>query len=125
VSAFDEAGASAASPVLVVEDDPGVREFVVSVLVRQGYRVVAAASGEEAVQLLDGERAQLAVLDVGLPGMDGFAVAEQLAPGVPVIIVTGDPVGAYARMQGRVEHFQVLPKPLAVELLEHAVDSAV
>jgi DNA-binding response OmpR family regulator len=125
VSAFDEAGASAASPVLVVEDDPGVREFVVSVLVRQGYRVVAAASGEEAAKLLDGERAQLAVLDVGLPGMDGFAVAEQLAPGVPVIIVTGDPVGAYARMQGRVEHFQVLPKPLAVELLEHAVDSAV
>jgi DNA-binding response OmpR family regulator len=125
VSAFDEAGASAASPVLVVEDDPGVREFVVAVLVRQGYRVVAAASGEEAAKLLDGERAQLAVLDVGLPGMDGFAVAEQLAPGVPVIIVTGDPVGAYARMQGRVEHFQVLPKPLAVELLEHAVDSAV
>jgi DNA-binding response OmpR family regulator len=125
VSAFDEAGANAASPVLVVEDDPGVREFVVSVLVRQGYRVVAAASGEEAAELLDGERAQLAVLDVGLPGMDGFAVAEQLAPDVPVIIVTGDPVGAYARMQGRVEHFQVLPKPLAVELLEHAVDSAV
>jgi DNA-binding response OmpR family regulator len=125
VSAFDEAGASAASPVLVVEDDPGVREFVVSVLVRQGYRVVAAASGEEAAKLLDGERAQLAVLDVGLPGMDGFAVAEQLAPGVPVIIVTGDPVGAYARMQGRVEHFQVLPKPVAAELLEHAVDAAV
>lgn len=125
MSLFDEVDAGVASPVLVVEDDPGVREFVVSVLVRQGYRVVAAASGEEAAELLGGERAQLAVLDVGLPGMDGFAVAEQLAPGVPVIIVTGDPVGAYARMQGRVEHFQVLPKPLAVELLEHAVDAAV
>jgi DNA-binding response OmpR family regulator len=95
------------------------------VLARQGYRVVAAASGEEAAELLHGERAGLAVLDVGLPGMDGFAVAEQLAPDVPVIIVTGDPVGAYARMQGRVEHFQVLPKPLDVELLEHAVASAV
>ncbi len=109
----------------MVEDDPGVREFVVSVLARQGYRVVAAASGEEAAELLHGERAGLAVLDVGLPGMDGFAVAEQLAPDVPVIIVTGDPVGAYARMQGRVEHFQVLSKPLDVELLEHAVASAV
>jgi DNA-binding response OmpR family regulator len=125
VSLIDQARASLERPVLVVEDDPGVREFVVSVLVRQGYRVVAAASGEEAAELLDGERAQLAVLDVGLPGMDGFAVAEQLAPDVPVIIVTGDPVGAYARMQGRVEHFQVLPKPLAAELLEHAVDTAV
>ena len=108
----------------MVEDDPAIREFVVSVLARQGHRVVAAASGEEAAELLHGERAGLAVLDVG-PGMDGFAVAEQLAPDVPVIIVTGDPVGAYARMQGRVEHFQVLPKPLDVELLEHAVASAV
>lgn len=113
------------NPVLVVEDDAGVREFLVSVLVQQGYRVIAAASGEEAVELLDGERAQLAVLDIGLPGMDGFAVAERLAPGVPVIIVTGDPVGAYARVQGRVEQFQVLPKPIAADLLEHAVDSAV
>jgi DNA-binding response OmpR family regulator len=125
VSLLGQTRSSLASPVLVVEDDPGVRDFLVSVLVQQGYRVIAAASGEEAVELLGGERAQLAVLDIGLPGMDGFAVAEQLAPDVPVIIVTGDPVGAYARMQGRVEHFQVLPKPVAPELLEHAVDAAV
>lgn len=111
--------------MLVVEDDAGVRDFLVAVLEDGGYRVVAAGSGEEAAVLLDGEHAQLAVLDIGLPGMDGFAVAEQLAPNVPVIIVTGDPVGAYARMQGRVEHFQVLPKPVAAELLEHAVAAAV
>ena len=65
-------------PVLVVEDDAGVRDFLVSVLVQQGYRVVAAASGEEAAELLHGERAQLAVLDIGLPGMDGFEVAAAL-----------------------------------------------
>jgi DNA-binding response OmpR family regulator len=111
--------------VLVVEDDPGVRAFLIAELARQGHRVVAAASGEEAAELLRGERAQLAVLDVGLPGMDGFEVAEQFARDVPVIIVTGDPVGAYARMQGRVEHFQVLPKPLDAELLEHAVAAAI
>jgi two-component system, OmpR family, response regulator len=111
--------------VLVVEDDPGVRAFLVSQLNHHGYRVIAAASGEEAVELLGDERAQLAVLDVGLPGMDGFAVAEQLASDVPVILVTGDPVAAYARIEGRVEHFQVLPKPVAPELLEHAVAAAV
>lgn len=125
MSVLDESRSDLASPVLVVEDDPGVRAFLVSVLAEQGYRVVAAGSGEEAAALLGGERAQLAVLDVGLPGMDGFEVAAQLASDVPVIIVTGDPVGAYARMQGRVEHFQVLPKPIAAELLEHAVAAAV
>lgn len=113
-----------ARPVLVVEDDVSVRAFLVSVLQRQGYRVVAAGSGEEALQLLGTEPAQLAVLDVTLPGMDGFAVAEELAPDVPVIIVTGDPVGAYARTVGRTERFQVLPKPVASELLEHAVTTA-
>jgi DNA-binding response OmpR family regulator len=125
VAVVDEARASLDSPVLVVEDDPGAREFLVSVLARQGYRVVAASSGEEAAELIGDERAQLAVLDVGLPGMDGFAVAELLASDVPVILVTGDPVAAYARIEGRVEHFQVLPKPVAPELLEHAIAAAV
>ena len=42
----------------------------------------------------------------------------------PVLVVEDD-AGVRARMQGRVEHFQVLPKPVAAELLEHAVDAAV
>jgi CheY-like chemotaxis protein len=113
-----------ARPVLVVEDNATVRAFLEAVLIGLGYRVVAAGSGEEALRLLGGERAQLAVLDVSLPGMDGFAVAEELAPDVPVIIVTGDPVGAYARTVGRTARFQVLPKPVAPDLLEHAVASA-
>ncbi|HEV8686884.1 MAG TPA: response regulator [Gaiellaceae bacterium] len=113
-----------ARPVLVVEDDAGVRAFLISVLQLQGYRVIAAASGEEALQLLGNEPAQLAVLDVTLPGMDGFAIVEELAPDVPVIIVTGDPVGAYARTVGQAKRFQVLPKPVASELLEHAVTAA-
>lgn len=114
----------ASQPVLVVEDDAGVRQLLVAVLQGQGHRVVAAASGEEALQLLGEETAILAVLDVELPGMDGFAVADRLAPGVPVIFVTGDPVGAYARAQGRSLEYQVLPKPVAPELLEHAVAAA-
>src|SRR5215213_5858121 len=101
-----------ARPVLVVEDDGGVRAFLVSVLQHQGYRVVAAASGEEALQLLGDEPALL-------------AVADELAPDVPVIIVTGDPVHAYAQAQGRTSlNYQVLPKPVAPELLEHAVAAA-
>ena len=98
-----------ARPVLVVEDDAGVRAFLVSVLQHQGYRVIAAATGEEALQLL---------------GMDGFAVADELPPDVPVIIVTGDPIRAYAEAQGRTLNYQVLPKPIAPELLEHAVAAA-
>ena len=113
-----------ARPVLVVEDDAGVRAFLVAVLEHQGYRVLAASTGEEALEILGKEPAQLAVLDIGLPGMDGFAVADHL-DGVPLIIVTGDPVGAYAKAHGRGMNYQVLPKPVAPDLLEHAVAAAI
>jgi CheY-like chemotaxis protein len=109
-----------ARPVLVVEDDAGVRAYIVAVLEHQGYRVVAAGSGEEALVLLGDQPAQLAVLDLGLPGMDGIAVKEQLADDVPVIIVTGDPEKARARDP----NLTVLPKPVAPDVLERAVADA-
>jgi CheY-like chemotaxis protein len=112
-----------ARPVLVVEDDAGLRAYIVSILEHHGYRVIAAGSGEEALELLQGERAQLAVLDVGLPGMDGLAVAEQLADDVPVIVVTGDPENA-RKASERPRVGQVLGKPFAPDALEDAVEGA-
>ena len=112
-------------PALVVEDDEGLRAYLVAVLEHQGFEVVAAGSAEEAIERLGGRRAQLAVLDVGLPGEDGFAVADSLGGDVPVIIVTGDPVNAYAKAAARPDlHYDVLPKPFAPELFEHAVARA-
>ena len=110
--------------VLVVEDDAGLREYLVTILEEHGQRVVAAASGEEALRLLGGEEAQLAVLDIGLPGMDGFAVAEHLAPGVPVIVVTGDPLKAKMRGYGRTSSLQILSKPVTPDQFEAAVHAA-
>jgi CheY-like chemotaxis protein len=67
-----------ARPVLVVEDDAGLRTYLVTILEHQGYRVVAAGSGEEALELLGEQKAMLAVLDIGLPGMDGYEVARRV-----------------------------------------------
>ena len=113
-----------AQPVLVVEDDAGLRTYLASILERQGYRVIATASGEEALRELGGERALLAVLDIGLPGMDGFAVAEQLAPDVPVIVVTGDPLKAKMRAFGRSTPLTILAKPVTPEQFEAALAAA-
>jgi DNA-binding response OmpR family regulator len=109
-----------ARPVLVVDDDAGVRAYIAAVLEHQGYRVIAAGSGEEALELLGDEPAQLAVLDFGLPGMDGIAVAEQLN-GVPVIVVTGTPDLVLARDP----NMRVLSKPVAPEEIERAVAEAI
>lgn len=107
-----------------MEDDDGLRSFMVAVLEHHGYRVVAVGSAEEAIEALGGEPAALAVLDVGLPGEDGFAIADSLGD-VPVIIVTGDPVGAYAKAHSRPNlDYRVLPKPFPPDVFESAVEQS-
>jgi DNA-binding response OmpR family regulator len=110
--------------VLVVEDDPGLRAYLVDILEAQGYDVVAAESGEEALRALGARKAILAVLDIGLPGMDGFAVSEHLAKDVPVIIVTGDPLKAKMRAFGRSTPLTILAKPITPEQFEAALQAA-
>ena len=130
MSTFERASDSPETPatpsrtVLVVEDDAGLREYLATILEEAGYRVVAAGSGEEALAALGSEQAILAVLDVGLPGMDGFAVAEQLESDVPVIVVTGDPLKAKMRAFGRTTPLTVLAKPITPEQFEAALQAA-
>jgi CheY-like chemotaxis protein len=130
LSSFQRASDSRATPdapsrtVLVVEDDAGLREYLKTILEDHGYRVIAAGSGEEALAALAGERAMLAVLDIGLPGMDGFAVAEHLAKDVPVIVITGDPLKAKMRAFGRTTPLTILAKPITPDRFEAAVQAA-
>ena len=110
--------------VLIVEDDAALRGYLKTTVEEQGYHVIAAGSGEEALQALGDVKALLAVLDIGLPGMDGFAVAEQLASDVPVIVVTGDPLKAKMRAFGRTKPLTILAKPITPEQFEAALQAA-
>ncbi len=84
-----EAASGGSETILVVEDNPAVRALVREVLTGAGYRVVAAASGEEALQILDGGPGQLDLLltDMGLPGILGHELAEQVRARLPQIEV--------------------------------------
>src|SRR5918995_3111788 len=80
------------SRILVVDDESVVRGLVAELLHGAGHEVVIAASGEEALALLDG--VDLLVCDVGLPGVSGEAVVEAARtrrPGLPAVLMTGDP----------------------------------
>jgi CheY-like chemotaxis protein len=80
--------------VLVVEDDPDVREFAVATLHELGFTVLAAADGRTALEILD-ERPSIDLLftDVIMPGgLDGFEVAREAAarrPGIKVLFTSG------------------------------------
>ncbi len=81
--------------ILLVEDDPSVREVTRRILVKSGYEVVAAGGGREALALLALTiDVQLLLTDVVMPGMSGVELAERvqiIAPGVRVVYMSGYP----------------------------------
>jgi DNA-binding response OmpR family regulator len=76
--------------ILVVDDEPIVREVVVSYLRREGYRTLEAGDGELAKTLVEREQPDLVVLDLMLPGTDGLSVCRWIRTrgSLPVIMLT-------------------------------------
>ncbi|MEM9796402.1 MAG: response regulator transcription factor [Pseudomonadota bacterium] len=76
--------------ILVVDDDPGLRETVIAAVERAGHSTLAAANGQQALTLAAREGPDLIVLDVGLPEMDGFEVCRRIRAGsdVPILFLT-------------------------------------
>jgi DNA-binding response OmpR family regulator len=79
-----------AGNVLLVEDEPSVGELIRSYLTRDGYNVIWVRSGEDAMVELDRHQIRIVILDVGLPGMDGFDVCREIRgrSQVPILMVT-------------------------------------
>lgn len=81
--------------ILVVDDDPDMRLAIASVLSSRSYQVIEACDGYEALRRLKEEKPDLMLLDLLMPGMDGFAVVKELRnsqkaeyPGVPVLVIS-------------------------------------
>jgi DNA-binding NarL/FixJ family response regulator len=78
---------------LVVDDDDRFRSFVATILTRAGFAVREAASGEDALASIQADRPALALLDVSLPGINGFEICreirDQFGDTVPIIFVSG------------------------------------
>lgn len=108
------------SQILIVEDEPRIAAFVAKGLRAAGFTTLVESSGEAAVELALGEQIDLVVLDVGLPGIDGFDVLARLrgqGATMPVIMLT-----ARSSVADRVQGLQsgaddYVPKPFAFEEL--------
>jgi CheY-like chemotaxis protein len=80
--------------VLVVDDEPDARDFLTAVLEDNGYAVVLANDGTEAIAILEESPPDLVTLDITMPEKSGVAVYRKLKEeeelqGIPVIIITG------------------------------------
>ena len=78
------------SKILIVDDEEHIRELIRFYLDKEGFSVVQAASGEEALHLLENEYIDLAIVDIMMPVMDGFQLVEELKEmkDIPVIMLT-------------------------------------
>jgi len=106
--------------ILVVDDEAIARKFMERALAPEGYRVMAANDGEEALKLLQSTRRKIALVitDLVMPGMGGHAFALEVArlPSPPPVLY----ISAYERPQGEMAQ-RFLQKPFTVEELIRAV----
>ncbi|MDP3174342.1 MAG: response regulator [Phenylobacterium sp.] len=111
--------------VLVIEDDAGVRRFMVECLEMLGYAVVEAAYGREGLERLAAATPELMIVDYAMPGMNGVEVVTEArlrAPDLRIILATG-----YADMEAVdkvIEADRVLRKPFQIDDLDAAVRAA-
>ncbi|HLM56516.1 MAG TPA: ATP-binding protein [Pyrinomonadaceae bacterium] len=104
--------------VLVVDDEPTVRELLCEILEAEGHRVCAAASGFEALAHFRGGRFDAVFTDIGMPGMSGWELAHAIRQEdglVPIAVVTGwgEALGSVERKAARVDW--VVTKPFTAD----------
>jgi len=106
--------------VLVVDDEPNIRELVQVALNFHGFAVTTSATGEDALQLAEAYRPDLIVLDVLLPDIDGFEVCRRLrsvANNVPVIFLTARDATADTVTGLTIGGDDYIAKPFSVEAM--------
>lgn len=120
--------------ILVVDDEPRILRFVRLSLGSLGFDVVTASGGEDALKIISAERPELIILDIFMPGMDGFAVLQRLRdleqiqdiPHIPVIVFSArNSVAEQAFNLGASDFISkpFLPEEMA-EKVHHAIEHA-
>jgi CheY-like chemotaxis protein len=116
-----------AAKVLVAEDNPAVREFIVRSLTSAGYAVSGAIDGQQALDMLAREEFNVLVTDIVMPNVDGIALAMKavrLFPDMRIVMISG-----YVQERLRAHNLnalvhQVIAKPFSLEEICEAVKNA-
>jgi DNA-binding response OmpR family regulator len=111
--------------ILVVDDEPEVRQLMEQFLTLRGYEVRLAENGQLALAALDTFTADVVLLDMHMPVMDGLETLKRLAarsPSLPVIMVTvNDDIETTANLL-QLGAADYVPKPFNLDYLEQAIN---
>ncbi len=115
--------------ILVVDDEPDLRDLISRVLIDAGHRVTCAENGEEASRLIAGETFDVVLTDVIMPEKDGMQVITELRrkhPNVRVVVMSGGghvPREQYLKIAKGLGAHGVLEKPFDNHELKRAIES--
>jgi len=113
---------------LVVDDDPGIRIAISLKLKSSGFQVFEASDGFDALSLLSEQEVDLAILDVGMPGMDGYTLCgrineDERTHDLPVIILTAQDAAVPDEVADKIRVARFLMKPFSPRELVQIVRS--
>lgn len=111
-------------PILIVDDEPIVRESIRDWLEDAGYQVMTAESGEEALEMVEKQDFSIMVLDVRLPGKTGVTVLKEVKskrPSIKSIIITAYPSTGSENEAMKLGAVDYLIKPIAPDELERLI----
>ncbi len=120
-------GLSSRPRLLIVDDDPSLREFLEIFLAKEGYKIDSAETGQDALEMVKKRSYDLVITDVRMPGMDGVELLRQLKllnAGLPVVLIT-----AFASLDAAVDAMKegawdYLTKPFKIEELREVIENA-
>ena len=115
--------------ILVIEDEPEIRDFAARVCELEGYRVLQAEDGDTGLRLAKKNRISLVLLDLRLPGCDGWAVLKQMKSNpelssIPVVVFTASAAASQRNRALAEGASDYLVKPLSAARLRKAIASA-
>jgi two-component system nitrogen regulation response regulator NtrX len=115
--------------ILIVDDEESICQTLGGILKDEGHEIITAASGEEALRIVDEDPPHLVILDIWLPGIDGVEVLKTIKAGHPqiqVIIMSGHGTIETAVKATRLGAFDFIEKPLSLEkvilVVNHALE---
>lgn len=114
--------------ILIADDEPLVLRALAGALKAQGFECVAVASGEEVLAQLRAQQFEALVSDLLMPGNQGLSLFEnvpQLAAGLPIVLITGQPTIETAAQSLRLPIVAYLTKPIEIEELVGLLDEAI
>ncbi|MBF0224124.1 MAG: sigma-54-dependent Fis family transcriptional regulator [Desulfobacterales bacterium] len=113
--------------ILIVDDEPSIVQSLSGLLSDEGFEVLTAANGYEALQIIESESPDLVVLDIWMPGIDGIETLKEIKksnPNLQVIMVTGHGTIETAINATKIGAFDFIEKPLSIDKLIVSINNA-